>query len=455
MADDSGIGARRLRLGGIRARTTLLATLVVGAGLVIGAIVLVAVMRASLADEVASAAELSAAEVARVLADGGEPRLSDLADADEGLVQVLGEGGEVIQSSGNVAGRAALAEISPGEVVEVTPLAGLAPFVVVADAASTPRGRVTVLMGRSLDGVVEATQVVVGLLVAGLPILLGLVMLVTWTVVGRALAPVDAIRREVDAISATELHRRVPEPNEKDEIGRLARTMNQMLERLEGSHARQRRFVSDASHELRSPLAAIRQHAEVAISHPETTPTAELADTVLAEGMRMQRLVDDLLLLARADESRLRLQLDEVDLDDLVLDEARRLAGTTDVRIDVTGVTAARVRGDAPHLARLVRNIGENAARHTRTVVAFSLGVAGGEIELAVDDDGPGIPPEERERVFDRFVRLDEARARDAGGSGLGLAIVAQLVAAHGGSVRVRDSALGGARIEVRLPRAA
>lgn len=454
MADESSSGTRRFRPGGIRARTTLLATLVVGAGLVIGAFVLVAVMRASLADEVASAAELSAAEVARVLADGGQPRLSGLTDADEGLVQVLDGDGEVIQSSANVAGRAALAEISPGQVIEVTPLAGLPPFVVVADAASAPGGRVTVLVGRSLDGVVEATQVVVGLLVAGLPILLGLVMLVTWTVVGRALAPVDAIRREVDAISATELHRRVPEPPEKDEIGRLARTMNRMIERLEGSHARQRRFVSDASHELRSPLAAIRQHAEVAISHPETTPTAELAETVLAEGMRMQRLVDDLLLLARADESRLRLQDDEVDLDDLVLDEARRLGGMSDLRIDVTAVTAARVRGDASHLARLVRNIGENATRHTRTVVAFSLGVAGGEAELAVDDDGPGIPTEERDRVFDRFVRLDEARARDAGGSGLGLAIVAQLVAAHGGSVRVRDSALGGARIEVRLPRA-
>lgn len=444
---------RSARLAGIRARTTLFAAGAVATGLVIGAVVLVLVMRASLADEVAGAAELGAAEVADTLTGGGGRPLEALADADEGLVQIVNERGEVIESSPNVAGRPALADIAPGESAEVTPLTGAAPFVIVADSATTPAGRVTVLVGRSLDGVVEATDIVVGLLAAGLPILLGLVVLVTWTAVGRALAPVAAIRREVDAISATELHRRVPEPASSDEIGQLAGTMNRMLGRLEDSHTRQQRFVSDASHELRSPLAAIRQHAEVALSRPEATPTAELADTVLAEGLRMQRLVEDLLLLARADERTLNIRHVEVDLDDLVLDEARRLAATAgSARLDVSGVSAARVQGDSANLARLVRNLGENAVRHAESVVAFGLRVHGNDATLTVDDDGPGIPTADRERVLDRFVRLDEARGRDAGGSGLGLAIVAQLAAAHGGSVRVQESPLGGTRIEVRIP---
>lgn len=409
-------------------------------------------MRAILAEEVASAAELRAAEVRAQLVNGDEQPLGSAADADEALVQVLNERGEVIASSPNMAGRPAVADVSPGESVEVATPLEPAPFVIAAAAMSAPEGRATVLVGRSLDDVVEATRVVIGLLAAGLPMLLALVALVTWTVVGRALAPVDAIRHEVDAISATQLHRRVPEPAKGDEIGRLAGTMNRMLGRLEDSHARQQRFVSDASHELRSPLATIRQHAEVALLHPDVTPTAELADTVLAEGLRMQRLVDDLLLLARADENSLSLQHDEVDLDDLVLDEARRLADTTGLRIDGGGVSAARVRGDRASLARLLRNLGENAARHAEAVVAISLRHDAPEVILTVDDDGPGIPPAERGRVFDRFVRLDGARARDAGGSGLGLAIVAQLAAAHGGLVLVHESPLGGARLEVRLP---
>ncbi len=157
-------------------------------------------------------------------------------------------------------------------------------------------------MARALVDVLDTTTAITRLLIIGLPVMLVVVALTTWFAVGRALAPVEAIRREVDEISAAQLHRRVPQPKADDEIGRLAATMNRMLDRLESARNSQRRFVSDASHELRSPITTIRQHAEVALAHPDRTTTRELADVVLAEEQRMQRLVEDLLLLARADE---------------------------------------------------------------------------------------------------------------------------------------------------------
>ena len=157
-------------------------------------------------------------------------------------------------------------------------------------------------MARALVEAVDTTATVTKLLIAGLPVLLVVVAVTTWIVVGRALAPVEAIRREVDEVSAAQLHRRVPQPDTDDEIGRLAATMNRMLARLEDARNSQRRFVSDASHELRAPITTIRQHAEVALAHPDRANAHELAEVVLAEQQRMERLVDDLLLLARADE---------------------------------------------------------------------------------------------------------------------------------------------------------
>ena len=281
--------------------------------------------------------------------------------------------------------------------------------------------------------------------------MVALVALTTWFAVGRALAPVEAIRREVDEISAAQLHRRVPQPKADDEIGRLAATMNRMLERLESARNSQRRFVSDASHELRSPITTIRQHAEVALAHPDRTTTGELADVVLAEQHRMQGLVEDLLLLARADE-HVPLSRAPVDLDDLAFEEGHRLRSTTSKRVDTSGVGAARVRGDADALRRVFRNLGENAARHAASRVDIALADLGDDVVLTVDDDGPGIPESERERVLQRFVRLDESRSRDDGGSGLGLSIVDEVVRAHGGSMSITQSPLGGARIQVTLP---
>jgi signal transduction histidine kinase len=300
--------------------------------------------------------------------------------------------------------------------------------------------------------VTESSRAVVGLLAPGVPLLLVVMGLVTWRVVGRALAPVEAIRTEVESISTKELHRRVPDPPGKDEIARLATTMNRMLGRLEKGQQRQRRFVSDASHELRSPVATIRQHAEVALTHPAGTSIEELAAVVLEEDVRLQGLVEDLLLLTKIDEGTLRLRIESVDLDDLLFEEAERLRGTTDLRVDIGGVSAGRVSGDRGQLDKLIRNLTDNAARHSRNMVALQLGERDGEVVLTVDDDGEGIPPSERGRIFERFVRLEEARDRDSGGSGLGLAIVAEIAGAHGATVAALNSPLGGARFEVRFP---
>jgi signal transduction histidine kinase len=444
--------ARPARMGTVRVRTTVLAAVVVGVAMAVGAVLLVAILREALSSEVRSAGRSRAADVAGVLESGTPPAELRIRDTEDVVVQVLDRDGRVVASSPNVAGLPPVARLRPGESAQIDVPVDSDDFLAVAAAADTPRGRLTVVVARAFDTVGEAIGVVAGLLAVGLPALLLVVVVTTWRVVGRTLAPVEAIRAEVDEISAAELHRRVPDPPGDDEITRLTRTMNRMLARLEQAQARQRRFISDASHELRSPTAAIRQHAEVALAHPERCSAAELATTVLAESLRVQRLVDDLLLLARADEHTLRLRRRPVDLDDLVFDEARRIRGATGLRVDTTAVSAGAVDGDPAGLRRMLSNLGDNAARHARGRIRFGLAQRDGSVVLAVDDDGPGIPERDRDRVLERFVRLDDARARDGGGSGLGLAIVAELVAAHDGTISIGDSPLGGARIEVRLP---
>jgi signal transduction histidine kinase len=426
------------------------ATIVVALALTVGAIALIAAARRTMLDEVTEAAQKQAAEVVSQLESGRLPVL-EVAGSDEQLIQVITPAGEVVASSRNVAGLPVVARLAPGQSAEaVTPLDNDA-FIAVAEGAHTANGQRTVLVARALVDVFDTTKAITRWLIIGLPLMVAVVALTTWFAVGRALAPVEAIRREVDEISAAQLHRRVPQPKAQDEVGRLAATMNRMLARLESARNSQRRFVSDASHELRSPITTIRQHAEVALAHPDRMTAQELADVVLAEQYRMQGLVEDLLLLARADE-HVPLSRAPVDLDDLAFEEGHRLRSATSKRVNTSGVGAARVRGDADALRRMVRNLGENAARYASSRVDIALADRDGAVMLTVDDDGPGIPETERERVLQRFVRLDEARSRDDGGSGLGLSIVDEVVRAHGGSISITQSALGGARIQVTVP---
>jgi signal transduction histidine kinase len=446
------MAAERRRTASVRFRATLGATAIVGVALVVAAVALVLFLRRSLTEDVRLAAGLRAQAVADLLS-AGSSNLRLGGDDDE-FVQVFSPDGRVIAASPNATGSPPLARPSPGESARVDALFDDDPFLAVAARAVTEDGTFTVVVGRTLDVVEESIQAVVAILAVGLPLLLVVVALVTLRVVGRALRPVESIRAEVDGISTTELHRRVPVPASGDEISRLAATMNRMLDRLQRGRDRQRRFVSDAAHELRSPVATIRQHSELALNHPDAVPTEDLARTVLDEDLRLQRLVEDLLLLARMDERTEDVPSEQVDLDDIVLEEIERVRQTNGTAIDARRLSAGRVRGDRRPLSRLVGNLLENAARHARSTVAVALHEQGGEVVLQVDDDGPGVPEEDRARIFERFVRLDAARDRDTGGTGLGLAIVAEVAALHGGTSRVLDSPMGGARVEVRFPRA-
>ncbi len=440
----------------MRVRTTAVAVVVVGVALAIGGVTLVRLLESSLTDQVRTAGELRAADVAGVLESGTPPRRLAVGDDEDLVIQVIDSDGGVVASSENINGEGRLADLEPGQsrTVGATAVGEEHSFLLTATGADAPSGRFVVLVGRSNELVDESTGLVTTVLAGGVPLLLILVGVTTWMVVGRTLAPVDAIRREVDEVSGRELHRRVPDPDTGDEVARLAETMNRMLDRLQASQARQQRFISDASHELRSPVATIRHHAEIALAHPGQGTDAELAEVVLAENLRVERLVEDLLFLAQADERTLQVSRHILDLDDLVFDEAGRLRATTDLRVDISGVSGGRVRGDATQLRRVLRNLCDNAIRHARSTIWLALDGTDTQIELSVTDDGDGVDPAERERVFERFVRLDEARARDDGGSGLGLAITAEIIAAHGGTVTATDGPRGGARFEVGLPAA-
>jgi signal transduction histidine kinase len=297
----------------------------------------------------------------------------------------------------------------------------------------------------SVRGTVDTFGAVI---VVAVPVLILLLALLTWVVVGRVLRPVERIRSRVAGIGAEELDRRVPTPGTDDEVGRLAATMNRMLDRLERSVERQRQFVSDASHELRSPIASIRTQLEVAQAHPDRADWDEVASGVLEESGRMERLVDDLLTLARADEGVLQ-RVGEVDVAELMLSEIERI---DDLEVDGSAVGRAVVQGDALALRRVFRNLLDNARRHARYRISLSLAEEGREVIAVVEDDGAGVAEEDRERIFERFTRLSEGRARDAGGAGLGLAVVREVLAAHRGTVAVEQGPLGGARFVVRLP---
>ena len=466
----------------MRAQATLGATAVAGIALAIGAIGFTGVLNASLQDVSARAAQNRASEILdRLDRDGA----GFVRSVDDGIVVVVDREGNVIAASEDVPESGITLPISESpERVTID----REPMLVVSahrdtdnapdtdndndndpdddnapdpdtDNAPNPnkgggrdRGQ-TVLVAVPIDDNLTAVNTVTVLLTFAVPLLVAVIGVITWVIVGRALAPVARIRAEVDDISAERLDRRVPVPPSGDEIAALASTMNEMLNRLDASAKAQRQFISDASHELRSPIATIRQHAELSQTHPEVTSVAELAGVVHGEGLRLQGLVDSLLLLARLDEGATTAHT-SVDLDDLALTEASRLRQSAAVTVDGAGIGPARVRGDARLIGQLMRNLADNAARHARATVAFTVREQGGWATVTVEDDGAGVPEDQRERVFERFVRLDEARDRDSGGSGLGLAIVRSIATASGGWVSVDESRWGGARFIVTVPAA-
>jgi len=444
--------------GSVRARTTLLAALVAGIALLAGTVLLLLTLQLSLERAGDQAAQTRVRDLA-ALAEAQDPPTTVTAPSEDELVQVADADGNVIRSYGDVPdGGGSIAVFRPrgAEPVartlrDVGSTGDHESYRVWAMRAETTQGTEFVYVGRNLEAAHEAVERLGGFLAVGMPALLVLLVYGTWVMVGRTLRPVEAIRTEVADISAQALGRRVPVPGTGDEVGRLAETMNAMLDRLESASRRQREFVADASHELQSPLASFRAQLEVALAHPDGTAWPDVAAELLADSDRMERIVADLLYLARVGDVAPQPVSTPVDLDDIVLDECRRLHGHSGVRLDTTRVSAAPVRGAREELRRMVRNLLDNAVRHAAGRVTVELSEADGTAVLVVQDDGAGVPEADRERVFERFVRLDTARSHDVGGTGLGLAIVRAVAQRHHGTVLVEPSPQG-ARFVVRLP---
>ncbi|MYS73172.1 HAMP domain-containing protein [Streptomyces sp. SID5926] len=461
----------------VRARATLAATLVVAVALVAAGTAVLLSLRSNLLGEAGTQAERSAREVATELAVG--TRYGDLSlDVDDRPVQVVDDDGVLVAASEDLeringtgvdavkprhaaspSGDDDADDDDSGESLEPGEIGGR---VTVSDGSATvdgdtedyrfaavpvktdDRGTLTVYAGAPLSAEHGAVNTALTVMLIGFPLLLAVVAWVTWLVTRRALRPVEGIRREMAAITASEdLARRVPVPGTHDEVARLATTTNETLAALESSVERQRGFVADASHELRSPIASLRTQLEVAAAHPELLDL----DGAVADTVRLQRLAADLLLLARLDAGE-RPADARVDLAALAREAAEERAGVR-VRGDEGVVSMAGSRGQ---LGRVLANLLDNAERHARSAVEVSVRWDGGTALVAVADDGEGVPAADRERIFERFVRLDDARSRDDGGAGLGLAIARDVAMRHGGTLTVHDAPAGGALFELRLP---
>jgi signal transduction histidine kinase len=441
----------------LRLRLLLLSVLVITVGLAIGGVLLVGVLNFALLRSVNAEALDTARGVAKLV---DQHQLGETVAANPAMqVQVVDARGRVLAISlgadrltpmlhddelrGMVSGD--IKQI-PGNRIG---LDGSARVVLIV--AGSPTDPVRVLVARSTDDLSQGVHLLRVTLLIALPLLVGMIALIKWRLLGAALRPVDALRAGAEEITGGTRAGRLPIPDSRDEIYRLAVTLNGMLHRLDAARSRQRAFVADAAHELRSPLTNMRTELEVAQRIPDTDWAALSAD-LLTDVDRLSRLVDDLLLLARSDDGapagRLAAaRLADVDLGALVADLLGRYPEVAYER--PAGEVEVTVEPDA--IGRVVANLVENAERHARSAVRVRVTSENGYARITVTDDGPGIPAADRERVFDRFTRLDDARARDAGGSGLGLAIVRELVRRHGGTVTLGDAAPG-LRVDVRLP---
>uniref|UniRef100_A0AAU2K406 histidine kinase n=1 Tax=Streptomyces sp. NBC_00049 TaxID=2903617 RepID=A0AAU2K406_9ACTN len=451
---------RRLWPTSVRARATAGAVLVVAAALAVASFALLGLLEANLLRNAEADAAQQAQMVARLAATGNLDRVRPPAHGVD-FIQVVGADGRVLLASPNLVGVPPIhtaGPLMPGRRIHtwrVRPLGGEHRQRVVQVTTDTPDGIVIVYAGTSLRVVDAADDTTTAALAFGVPLLLATVALVTWRVTGRALGPVEAIRAEVAAITDRDLHRRVPVPPTHDEVARLAQTMNATLDRLEASGVRQRQFIADASHELRSPITVLRTQLEVALAvrDPELWP--ELIGGALEDTERLQQLAADLLLLARIDAAQ-PVTAVRLDLTALVRDAVdARLGDPVPVHTDLA--PRVEVSGSTLWLTRVVTNLLDNAQRFAERRVHVALRTVGGPhgrtAVLEVTDDGPGIPADDRERVFERFTRLDDSRSRDHGGAGLGLAIARDLTTHHGGTLTAGHSPRG-ARLIVRLPQA-
>jgi signal transduction histidine kinase len=441
----------------LRARLTLLATALFSIATATGAVLVIVLHRYALLRVLDGSAMKSAIAVKHQVS--GAP-IPSTVNPTTGVtaVQVLSPQNALVASSPGAVDRS-LSYLTPeqllaarhGERFNVTSTTGVQLRVL-----AIPAGRLTVVVYTDISRVDDSVRVLAKAALIGAPVAVVLVGLSMYFVTSITLRSVAALRHGAADITAAGLSgQRLPVPSAQDEIHRLAVTLNQMLDRIESANRRQRTFVGDAAHELRSPLASLRVQLEVAQRLGPNTDWPDLIDEVLIDVGRLDRLVEDLLRLARLDETGTGSAAHEpVDLGELVQAvaggyEHGRVPVVVDVADDVT------VLGDRDGLHRVVVNLVDNALRYAQTQVDVDVAVDGPNACLSVIDDGPGLPETERERVFDRFYRVEMSRSRDSGGTGLGLPIVRDVLRAHEGTVRLtgRPDGKPGLQAVVLIPR--
>lgn len=446
---------------GIKRRSVLSAVIVVGAAFMAGAVLLLWLLQSALISTATTNLESRAADIASSITEldgrGAQSVLTDDRRAGE-LSQVLDASGTVIAWSTARLKDQPLSALRPDEgVVKTERLAELSNledpdrYLVVARGFVVEGQSYTVLVAGPVQVQADTVRTVALFLLGATPLILIIVGVAVWVLVGRSLSTVERIREQVAEIDSRHLSDRVDVPPTGDEIARLANTMNTMLQRLDTSDTALRAFFSDASHELRSPLSTLVTSAEIARTDPTGQTWLDLQPTILSEVTRIQGLVEDLLTLAKADSQVLVGQRLEVDLEEILDLEIRRLRTVTRHRV-FAEIDPARVIGDEGRLTQVIRNLLDNAARHAVSTVRISCRSGDGLVYLDVDNDGHPVAEGQRERIFERFVRLEESRTRDGGGSGLGLAIAAEIVHAHDGRISTTVSPDGWCRFTVGLP---
>lgn len=447
----------------VRFRITVLASVVLAVVLGAVGVSLLIVQQRQLHESLDESLERRADELeVRGVAMGDALTVLPNAGGDEVVIQVVSAGGDVVAATESALGIEPILPAPRGggdrfATVTELPVEDDA-YRILSRATEIDGDEVVLHVAENTDDVQELLDQLRFAVAVVIPVAVAVLAALVWWLVGRTLRPVERIRAEVAGFGPAQLDRRVSSPGTGDEIDRLAVTMNEMLDRIEGARRREQRFVADASHELRSPLTRIRTELETTGEGVSDGIDHALKRSVLDEIDELTALVDDLLVLARSDAGEVPPERRPVDLDDLVFDEVDAARATAaDITIDVSGVSAAEVLGGQGELRRMVRNLLDNAVRHAASHVTVALtehGVdtAGAVALLAITDDGPGIPSEQTAAIFERFTRLDDARTRDTGGTGLGLAIARDIVERHGGTLRLDTTHRPGARFEVRLP---